>query len=198
MLLCPPPPMYFICLLDKTDKYPNTIVPTFNCGTYKQLYLFRQRCKYINFSFRLQEQHTENQERHSQLNRALQSAGDIATSICDAEESNVSATLESALGGTFECGADKGGGDVVVAGGSTTDGSDASIESTAIQKREYVIRELVDTERDYVNDLHEVVEGYMALMKDPDSEIPVPEDLRGGKDKMVFGNVEAIYEWHRE
>ncbi|XP_021922834.1 triple functional domain protein-like isoform X3 [Zootermopsis nevadensis] len=144
------------------------------------------------------EQHTENQERHSQLNRALQSAGDIATSICDAEESNVSATLESALGGTFECGADKGGGDVVVAGGSTTDGSDASIESTAIQKREYVIRELVDTERDYVNDLHEVVEGYMALMKDPDSEIPVPEDLRGGKDKMVFGNVEAIYEWHRD
>lgn len=29
-------------------------------------------------------------------------------------------------------------------------------------------------------------------------EIPVPEDLKNGKDKIVFGNIEAIYEWHRE
>jgi triple functional domain protein len=123
--------------------------------------------------------------------------------VCDVEGSNISnisATLESALGGTVEGGVDKGGGGVAVAvaGGSTTDGSSASIESSAIQKREYVIHELVDTEKDYVNDLREVVEGYMALMKDPDCEIPMPEDLRGGKDKMVFGNVEAIYEWHKE
>lgn len=124
--------------------------------------------------------------------------GDVATSVCDVEGSNISAALESALGGTVEGGVDKGGGGLAVAGSSTTDGSSASIESAAIQKREYVIRELVDTERDYVNDLREVVEGYMALMKDPDCEIPMPEDLRGGKDKMVFGNVEAIYEWHRE
>lgn len=71
-------------------------------------------------------------------------------------------------------------------------------ESTAIAKRQFVIRELVDTERDYINDLKQIVEGYMALMRDPECEIPLPEDLRGGKDKMVFGNVEAIYEWHRE
>uniref|UniRef100_A0A146L169 Triple functional domain protein n=2 Tax=Lygus hesperus TaxID=30085 RepID=A0A146L169_LYGHE len=69
---------------------------------------------------------------------------------------------------------------------------------TAIQKREYVIQELVDTERDYVRDLKLVVEGYMALMRDPNCEIPIPEDLAGGKDKMVFGNLEAIYEWHRD
>lgn len=71
-------------------------------------------------------------------------------------------------------------------------------ESIAIAKRQFVIRELVDTERDYVNDLKQIVEGYMALMRNPDSEFPLPEDLRGGKDKMVFGNIEAIYEWHRE
>lgn len=71
-------------------------------------------------------------------------------------------------------------------------------ESTVIAKRQFVIRELVDTERDYVNDLKQIVEGYMALMRNPDCEIPLPEDLRAGKDKMVFGNVEAIYEWHRE
>ncbi|EZA49568.1 Triple functional domain protein [Ooceraea biroi] len=71
-------------------------------------------------------------------------------------------------------------------------------EGTAIAKRQFVIRELVDTERDYVNDLKQIVEGYMALMRNPDCEIPLPEDLRGGKDKMVFGNIEAIYEWHRD
>ncbi|XP_070530532.1 triple functional domain protein isoform X3 [Cardiocondyla obscurior] len=71
-------------------------------------------------------------------------------------------------------------------------------ESAAIAKRQFVIRELVDTERDYVNDLKQIVEGYMALMRDPDCEIPLPEDLRAGKDKMVFGNIEAIYEWHRD
>ena len=29
-------------------------------------------------------------------------------------------------------------------------------------------------------------------------EISMPEDLREGKDRMIFGNVEMIYEWHRE
>ncbi|XP_046409767.1 kalirin isoform X2 [Neodiprion fabricii] len=71
-------------------------------------------------------------------------------------------------------------------------------ESAAIVKRQFVISELVETERLYVSDLKQIVEGYMALMRDPDSEIPLPEDLRGGKDKMVFGNIEAIYEWHRD
>jgi len=74
----------------------------------------------------------------------------------------------------------------------------ADPESIAVAKRQFVIRELVDTERDYVNDLKQIIEGYMALMRNPDCEIPLPEDLRGGKDKMVFGNIEAIYEWHRE
>lgn len=71
-------------------------------------------------------------------------------------------------------------------------------ETAALTKRQFVIRELVDTERDYVNDLKQIVEGYMMLMRDPESDIPLPEDLRAGKDKMVFGNIEAIYEWHRE
>ncbi|XP_014207348.1 triple functional domain protein-like [Copidosoma floridanum] len=71
-------------------------------------------------------------------------------------------------------------------------------EATALAKRQFVIRELVDTERDYVNDLRQIIEGYMALMRNPATEIPLPEDLKGGKDKMVFGNIEAIYEWHRD
>lgn len=75
---------------------------------------------------------------------------------------------------------------------------ESEAESKILAKRQFVIRELVDTEKDYVNDLGEIVDGYMSLMRDTDCEIPLPEDLRGGKDKMVFGNIEAIYEWHRE
>ncbi|XP_076313108.1 LOW QUALITY PROTEIN: triple functional domain protein-like [Tachypleus tridentatus] len=64
-----------------------------------------------------------------------------------------------------------------------------------LQKRRYVIQELIDTEEDYVRDLRSIVEGYMMLMKSV--EVPIPDDLKNGKDKIVFGNIEAIYEWHR-
>ena len=37
----------------------------------------------------------------------------------------------------------------------------------------------------------------MAEIRNP-TDIPLPEDLKGGKERMIFGNVEAIYEWHRE
>lgn len=78
------------------------------------------------------------------------------------------------------------------------DRNSAGGESEALIKRDYVMRELIDTERLYVRDLSYIVNGYMAIMRDPASEIPMPEDLCGGKDKIVFGNIEAIYEWHRE
>lgn len=88
---------------------------------------------------------------------------------------------------------------------SVSESSDRSSAETqlenpedALAKRKYVIQELIDTEKDYVRDLGLVVEGYMALMRDPECDIPLPEDLKGGKDKMVFGNIEAIYEWHKE
>lgn len=84
----------------------------------------------------------------------------------------------------------------------------------------YVLLELVETERDYVRDLGSVVEvknryysiftsalsniflqmiqlsspqGYMSRMK----EEGVPDDMRG-KDKIVFGNIHQIYDWHKE
>uniref|UniRef100_A0A8B9J2W3 Trio Rho guanine nucleotide exchange factor n=1 Tax=Amazona collaria TaxID=241587 RepID=A0A8B9J2W3_9PSIT len=57
----------------------------------------------------------------------------------------------------------------------------------------YVLQELVETERDYVRDLGYIVEGYMALMK----EDGVPDDMKG-KDKIVFGNIHQIYDWHRD
>jgi triple functional domain protein len=61
------------------------------------------------------------------------------------------------------------------------------------QKRKYVITELIDTEKDYVRDLGLVVEGYMPALKDT----ALPEGLES-KDKIVFGNIHQIYDWHKE
>ncbi|MEE6509711.1 hypothetical protein FKM82_027424 [Ascaphus truei] len=66
-------------------------------------------------------------------------------------------------------------------------------KSSSLKRRHYVLQELVETERDYVRDLGYVVEGYVALMK----EDGVPDDMKG-KDKIVFGNIHQIYDWHRE
>ncbi|XP_060073162.1 kalirin-like isoform X1 [Ylistrum balloti] len=81
--------------------------------------------------------------------------------------------------------------------GSET-GNDQPIEPSqeqqqkAIQKRKFVIQELIDTERDYVKDLGSIVEGYQAYM----SENPIPESMKGISD-VVFGNIGQIYDFHR-
>uniref|UniRef100_A0A8C1K1J7 Rho guanine nucleotide exchange factor (GEF) 25b n=1 Tax=Cyprinus carpio TaxID=7962 RepID=A0A8C1K1J7_CYPCA len=64
---------------------------------------------------------------------------------------------------------------------------------TALEKSIYVLSELVETEKLYVEDLGLVVEGYMATMK----SAGVPEYLVG-KDKIVFGNIHQIYDWHKD
>lgn len=38
-----------------------------------------------------------------------------------------------------------------------------------------------------------LLQGYMSRMK----EEGVPDDMRG-KDKIVFGNIHQIYDWHKE
>ena len=62
-------------------------------------------------------------------------------------------------------------------------------------KLTYAIRELINTERDYVNDLSSLIDRYMEAIKR--NEIPMPQDMEGGKDKIVFGNIQQIYEWHQ-
>ncbi|XP_065319272.1 rhoGEF domain-containing protein gxcI-like [Gordionus sp. m RMFG-2023] len=65
----------------------------------------------------------------------------------------------------------------------------------AIQKRKYVLMELVETEREYVKDLGTVVNGYMVAVKDQN---PCPPEPLQEKEKMVWGNIEQIYDWHRD
>lgn len=68
----------------------------------------------------------------------------------------------------------------------------------SLRKRMYALRELISTEESYVQDLSLIVDGYIGEIRNPDSNIVMPDDLKGGKERMIFGNVEAIYEWHRE
>lgn len=70
----------------------------------------------------------------------------------------------------------------------------------ALEKRKFVLLELIDTERDYVQHLGMIVDGYIQMFRNTDNDtmIQIPDDLKGGKYKIVFGNLENIYEWHKE
>ncbi|XP_033241427.1 triple functional domain protein isoform X1 [Drosophila pseudoobscura] len=76
--------------------------------------------------------------------------------------------------------------------------SAVSDKAAALKKRQCVFAELVSTEESYVQDLQEIVNGYMSEINNPNSNIPMPEDLKGGKMKLVFNNIKDIYEWHRD
>ncbi|XP_059184807.1 rho guanine nucleotide exchange factor 25 isoform X2 [Centropristis striata] len=65
--------------------------------------------------------------------------------------------------------------------------------SIALEKSIYVLTELIETERLYVEDLGLIVQGYMGTMTNQG----VPEDLKG-KDRIVFGNIHQIYDWHKD
>ncbi|KAG6452489.1 hypothetical protein O3G_MSEX007649 [Manduca sexta] len=67
-----------------------------------------------------------------------------------------------------------------------------------LKNRGFVLRELVDTEEIYVSDLSLICEGYMRHMQNPNADPPLPEGLRDRRHRMIFGNLEAIYEWHRD
>ncbi|KAG9340256.1 hypothetical protein JZ751_021698 [Albula glossodonta] len=80
----------------------------------------------------------------------------------------------------------------------TSSQSSATIDSeeerrSALEKSMYVLNELIETEKLYVDDLALIVEGYLATM----NAKGVPEDMKG-KDKIVFGNIHQIYDWHKE
>ncbi|KAM4741336.1 rho guanine nucleotide exchange factor 25 isoform 2-T2 [Anableps anableps] len=66
-------------------------------------------------------------------------------------------------------------------------------KKVALEKSLYVLMELIETERLYVEDLGLIVQGYMAMMANQG----VPEDMRG-KDRIVFGNIHQIYDWHKD
>ncbi|XP_043986931.1 kalirin isoform X4 [Gambusia affinis] len=71
--------------------------------------------------------------------------------------------------------------------------SEQDQKAKAMRHRTFVLNELIQTEKDYVKDLGIVVEGFIKRIE----EKGVPEDMKG-KEKIVFGNIHRIYDWHRE
>uniref|UniRef100_A0A3B3ZYN0 DH domain-containing protein n=1 Tax=Periophthalmus magnuspinnatus TaxID=409849 RepID=A0A3B3ZYN0_9GOBI len=57
----------------------------------------------------------------------------------------------------------------------------------------YVLTELIETERLYVEDLGLIVEGYKPAMTNQG----IPEEMKG-KDRIIFGNIHQIYDWHKD
>ncbi|ELU03898.1 hypothetical protein CAPTEDRAFT_228658 [Capitella teleta] len=75
-------------------------------------------------------------------------------------------------------------------------------ENTLLQKRrmkkklkKHVMRELIETERIYVSELKEMLEGYAWLMEEPSMQHLMPAKLKGRK-RELFGNMEEIYDFH--
>ncbi|XP_029357658.1 rho guanine nucleotide exchange factor 25 isoform X2 [Echeneis naucrates] len=74
---------------------------------------------------------------------------------------------------------------------ATVDSEDE--RNLALEKSIYVLTELIETERLYVEDLGLIVQGYMVTMTNQG----IPEDMKG-KDRIVFGNIHQIYDWHKD
>ncbi|XP_060534993.1 triple functional domain protein isoform X2 [Cylas formicarius] len=133
------------------------------------------------------EQHSENQERNS-LHRDTKSSEALSEFSLDSQK-ELLAQCSSTEAASMAFSGDESDKQV--------ENADAKKIESFLKKRRFVLKELVDTEEAYVRDLSLVVDGYIATMRDSECEIPMPEDLREGKDKIVFGNIEAIYEWHK-
>ncbi|KAK5887729.1 hypothetical protein CesoFtcFv8_016308 [Champsocephalus esox] len=78
--------------------------------------------------------------------------------------------------------------------GSTTE-TDSEAEDNPEQVTRHVMKELIATERIYVDELLSVLLGYRAEMEDPSMSNLLPSALRSQKD-VLFGNMPEIYQFH--
>ncbi|XP_067041019.1 guanine nucleotide exchange factor DBS-like isoform X4 [Acropora muricata] len=76
----------------------------------------------------------------------------------------------------------------------TRDVVDGTNSPEAHKKREEVMTKLIETEKDYVDDLECIINGYIKEFEQAGKKIPA--ELHGKK-KVVFGNIEQIYRFHR-
>ncbi|XP_035803269.1 proto-oncogene DBL isoform X2 [Amphiprion ocellaris] len=78
--------------------------------------------------------------------------------------------------------------------GSTTE-TDSEAEDNPEQVTRHIMKELIATERIYVDELLSVLLGYRAEMEDPSISNLLPPALRSQKD-VLFGNMPEIYQFH--
>uniref|UniRef100_A0A4W6F176 MCF.2 cell line derived transforming sequence n=1 Tax=Lates calcarifer TaxID=8187 RepID=A0A4W6F176_LATCA len=73
--------------------------------------------------------------------------------------------------------------------------TDSEVEDNPEQVTRHVMKELIATERIYVDELLSVLLGYRAEMEDPSTSNLLPSALRSQKD-VLFGNMPEIYQFH--
>ncbi|XP_070838583.1 proto-oncogene DBL isoform X1 [Chaetodon trifascialis] len=78
--------------------------------------------------------------------------------------------------------------------GPTTE-TDSEAEDSPEQVTRHIMKELIATERIYVDELLSVLLGYRAEMEDPSMSNLLPSALRSQKD-VLFGNMPEIYQFH--
>ncbi|XP_068572255.1 proto-oncogene DBL isoform X1 [Cebidichthys violaceus] len=78
--------------------------------------------------------------------------------------------------------------------GSTPE-TDSEAEENPEQVTRHIMKELIATERIYVDELLSVLLGYRAEMEDPSMSNLLPPALRSQKD-VLFGNMPEIYQFH--
>ncbi|XP_071039032.1 puratrophin-1 isoform X2 [Parasteatoda tepidariorum] len=70
---------------------------------------------------------------------------------------------------------------------------ETALESKSKKTLMNIMKELIQTERDYVNSLEYIIENYIPELTRED----IPQALRG-KRNVIFGNIEKIYEFHNQ
>ena len=70
---------------------------------------------------------------------------------------------------------------------------DGADDPEARKKREQVMSELIETEKDYVDDLECIINGYLKEFEEAGNKIPA---ALHGKKNIIFGNIEQIYRFH--
>ncbi|XP_019952588.1 proto-oncogene DBL isoform X1 [Paralichthys olivaceus] len=73
--------------------------------------------------------------------------------------------------------------------------TDSEVEDNPEQVTRHIMKELIATERIYVDELLSVLLGYRAEMDDPSVSYLLPSALRSQKD-VLFGNMPEIYQFH--
>ncbi|XP_040907270.1 proto-oncogene DBL [Toxotes jaculatrix] len=73
--------------------------------------------------------------------------------------------------------------------------TDSEVEDNPEQVARHIMKELIATERIYVDELLSVLLGYRAEMEDPSMSYLLPSALRSQKD-VLFGNMPEIYQFH--
>ncbi|XP_053404393.1 guanine nucleotide exchange factor DBS-like isoform X2 [Mercenaria mercenaria] len=83
---------------------------------------------------------------------------------------------------------------------STTSGSSCVSEQmleSLQEKRQHVLNELIETEKTYVQQLHDILRGYYCEMDNRTMQHLIPEELSSKKD-ILFANLDQIYKFHHD